>query len=1015
MSRSSTILSLFAVLALSVLGVTLAQSIPNAVFPEFVFHRAIILADSAELPAGQMLVAVTRPLEEAAYNVVGTTLVRSTTTRGSAEIDVYFAENTDPTTSFELLGAALAEARAHLPAGTTVDTRLLTTGTFPMLDLSLSSRVRNLTELTDVAFYDLVPSLHRIAGVFRVDMVGAKYREFVVRLDPVRMLANGLTGDQVVSGLKQANVIASAGRVLDEHRMLLTIVTGDLHSSEQLLAVPITTVNNHPIYVRDIASVDPGITEDYIRTTSEHGPSVLVGISRTPDGDSEFIAQQARAIVADFRRRYPDVTFSFSYDQAELVAESVASVRDAILLGLVLSVAVVWIFTMSVLSALVAAVVVPCTIAITLVAMALCGMTFNMMTLGGIAAGIGLFIDDAIVMIEAIHRSHSGGIPTDAAVEGALAELSRPLIASTLTVIAVFMPLIFVSGITGLFFRALAITLGGGLAISLALAVFFTPALEELVGRWRRESRPPGRVFGAMRAAFLAELRPFIRVPALSLAAAAACFIAAFILYGAVGTDYLPALDEGGFVLDYIAPPPSTLDDTGGLLGKIEDVLRTTPEVAAFARRTGTQLGFFLTESNIGDISVRLKANRSRSIDEIMNSVRKRILSAVPGVHIEFSQVLQDLIGDLSGVPQPIEIKVFGADQTSIEATARRVATEIGAIPGIVDVFDGIVLSSPAEQIVINQSAAARYGLSADDIRATLETAVEGTIATQLSVGDRLIGVRVRYPPSYHRDLAALSEVQLRTRSGTTVPLSAVAEMRWGGETTEIARERLRPVVHVVARLEGVDLGTALGEIKARLARMALPAGVSLELGGLYEQQQQAFHQLALVMATGLVVVLLIVLWEFGRMAPALATVIAALACLVGSFAALALTGITLNISSFMGVIMVAGITAKNGILLLDRAEHGVAAGVAPAKALAEAAMVRLRPIVMTTLATAAGLLPLALGYGAGAKVQQPLAVAVIGGLVLAMLLSSAIAGGIYLLGTRPLTPNRSTAAEDLQ
>jgi CzcA family heavy metal efflux pump len=1000
---------------LSVLGVTLAQSIPNAVFPEFVFHRAIILADSAELPAGQMLVAVTRPLEEAAYNVVGTTLVRSTTTRGSAEIDVYFAENTDPTTSFELLGAALAEARAHLPAGTTVDTRLLTTGTFPMLDLSLSSRVRNLTELTDVAFYDLVPSLHRIAGVFRVDMVGAKYREFVVRLDPVRMLANGLTGDQVVSGLKQANVIASAGRVLDEHRMLLTIVTGDLHSSEQLLAVPITTVNNHPIYVRDIASVDPGITEDYIRTTSEHGPSVLVGISRTPDGDSEFIAQQARAIVADFRRRYPDVTFSFSYDQAELVAESVASVRDAILLGLVLSVAVVWIFTMSVLSALVAAVVVPCTIAITLVAMALCGMTFNMMTLGGIAAGIGLFIDDAIVMIEAIHRSHSGGIPTDAAVEGALAELSRPLIASTLTVIAVFMPLIFVSGITGLFFRALAITLGGGLAISLALAVFFTPALEELVGRWRRESRPPGRVFGAMRAAFLAELRPFIRVPALSLAAAAACFIAAFILYGAVGTDYLPALDEGGFVLDYIAPPPSTLDDTGGLLGKIEDVLRTTPEVAAFARRTGTQLGFFLTESNIGDISVRLKANRSRSIDEIMNSVRKRILSAVPGVHIEFSQVLQDLIGDLSGVPQPIEIKVFGADQTSIEATARRVATEIGAIPGIVDVFDGIVLSSPAEQIVINQSAAARYGLSADDIRATLETAVEGTIATQLSVGDRLIGVRVRYPPSYHRDLAALSEVQLRTRSGTTVPLSAVAEMRWGGETTEIARERLRPVVHVVARLEGVDLGTALGEIKARLARMALPAGVSLELGGLYEQQQQAFHQLALVMATGLVVVLLIVLWEFGRMAPALATVIAALACLVGSFAALALTGITLNISSFMGVIMVAGITAKNGILLLDRAEHGVAAGVAPAKALAEAAMVRLRPIVMTTLATAAGLLPLALGYGAGAKVQQPLAVAVIGGLVLAMLLSSAIAGGIYLLGTRPLTPNRSTAAEDLQ
>jgi CzcA family heavy metal efflux pump len=1012
MSRSSTILSLFAVLALSVLGVILAKSIPNAVFPEFVFHRAIILADSAGLPAGQMLVAVTRPLEEAAYNVAGTTLVRSTTTRGSAEVDVYFAENSDPTTSFELLGAALSEARAHLPPGTTVDTRLLSTGTFPILDLSLSSRVRNLTELTDIAFYDLVPSLHRISGVFRVDMVDAKYREYVVRLDPARMLEHGLTPDQVVTALRQANVIASAGRVLDAHRMLLTVVSGDLHIGEQLLAVPITTVNNQPIYVRDVASVEVGITEDYIRATSEHGPSVLVGISRTPDGDTQLIAAQTLAIVADFRQRYPDVTFSFSYNQAALVAESVASVRDAIVLGLVLSVAVVWMFTMSVLSALVAAVVVPCTIAITLVVMALCGLSFNMMTLGGIAAGIGLFIDDAIVMIEAIHRSHSTGIATNAAVQSALAELSRPLIASTLTVVAVFMPLIFVSGITGLFFRALAITLGGGLAISLGLAVFFTPALEEIVGRWRRESRGPGRVFYAMSAAFLAELRPFIRVPALSVVVAAACFIAAFVLYRAVGTDYLPMLDEGGFVLDYIAPPPSTLDDTGVLLAKIEDVLRNTPEVASFARRTGTQLGFFLTESNIGDFSVRLKANRSRSIEQIMNSVRKQILTAVPGVHIDFSQVLQDLIGDLSGAPQPIEVKVFGTDQASIEATAHRIATEIGAIPGIVDVFDGIVLSSPEEQIVISKIDAARYGLSAEDIRATLQTVIEGTVATQLSVGDRLIDVRVRYPSNFHRDLPALSKVQLRTPSGVIVALSAAAEMRWGGETTELARERLRPVVHVVARLEGVDLGTALGEIKARLAKLVLPAGVSLELGGLYQEQQQAFRQLGLVMATGLVMVLLIVLWEFGRLAPALATVIAALACLVGSFAALGLTGITLNISSFMGVIMVAGITAKNGILLLDRAEHGVAAGNSPATALADAAVVRLRPIVMTTLATAAGLLPLALGYGAGAKVQQPLAVAVIGGLVLAMLLSSAIAGGIYLLGTRP-APGRHAPSKD--
>lgn len=1001
MNRRNTILALFAVLALSVLGVILAHSIPNAVFPEFVFHRAIILANSSELPPKQMLVAVTRPLEEAAYNVVGTKLVRSTTSRGSAEIDVTFAENTNPVTTYSLLGAALAEARNRLPPGTTVATRLMTTGTFPIFDMSLSSKVRNLAELTDIADFDLIPSLRRIQGVFRVQALGAKYREYVVRLNPAQMLAHRLTPEQVVAGLKAANVISSAGRIIDEHRMMLTVVSGGLHGREQLLGVPLATVNGHPVYVRDVASVKTGIKEDYIRTTCEHGPAVLVGVSRTPTGDTELIAARAYGIINKFRRKYPDVHFTVSYNQAALVAESVQSVRDAILLGLLLSVAVVFVFTQSVMSALVAAIVVPCTIAITFVVMALGGLTFNMMTLGGIAAGIGLFIDDAIVMIEAIHRAHSTGVATGSAVQTALGELSRPLIASTMTVIAVFLPLVFVSGITGLFFRALAITLGGGLAISLGLALFFTPALEQIAGRWRRPARPPGRIFNALRTGFLAELKPFMRVPALSLLLAAGCLGAAVALYRMAGTNYLPKLDEGGFVLDYITPPESTLHDTTVLLDKIQHILKTTPEVADFSRRTGTQLGFFLTESNTGDFSVRLKQHRTRSIYQVMDSVRRRVHAAVPGVHVEFSQMLQDLIGDLSGAPEPIVVKVFGTSEGPIETTARRVAAQLRTIPGVVDVFNGLVISSPEEEITINQAAAARYGLDADAIRATLQTVVGGTVATRLSVGQRLIGVRVRYPPNFHRDLAALSEVLLRTPSGATVPLTSVVNMRWGGETVELDRERLRPVVYVTASLEGVDLGTALSEVKARLGKMVLPAGVSFEYGGTYAQQQRAFSQLELVMVAGLVIMLLTVLWEFGRIAPAVATLVAAVACLVGSFAGLALTGITLNISSFMGVIMVAGITAKNGILLLDRAEHGVAAGDTPVAALTNAASVRLRPIIMTTLATAAGLLPLALAYGAGAKVQQPLAVAVIGGLVMAMLLSSAIAGGIYLLGTR--------------
>jgi CzcA family heavy metal efflux pump len=1001
LTRSNSILALCAVIAASVLGAILAQSIPSAVFPEIQFDRAIILADSGDLPSAQMLVAVTRPLEEAAYGVTNVTLVRSTTTRGSSEIDVSFNEKSDAVATFELLNGALNEVRGNLPAGTAVQTRLLTSGTFPIIDISLSSHDRSLPELTDIAQYNLVPDLHRIPGVYRVEMVGAKYREYVVGLDPAKMLQHDMSPNDVVAGLAKANVIESAGRVMDQHRMLLTVVTADLHDADQLAALPIANINGQPVYVRDIGRVELGIREDYVRTASEVGPAVLVSVSQQPGGNAVDIASQARSILDTFRARYPDVSFSLSYNQASLVSESFQSVRDAIVLGLALAVAVVFFFTWSVISALVAAIVVPCTIAITFVVMKAAGMTFNMMTLGGLAAGIGLFIDDAIVMIEAIHRAHSRGEGAETSVADALKELTRPLIASTATVVVVFVPLIFLSGLTGVFFRSLALTLGGGLAVSLVLALYFTPALEVAAERWRRRAREPGRVFTIMRKAYVLILRPFIWVPALSLAAAGLSITAAFILYRAIGTDYLPALDEGAFILDYITPPQSTLSDTQALLAKIQNVLKSTPEVVAFSRRTGTQLGFFLTESDRGDISVRLRHNRTRDIYQVMNSVRQRILETVPGVQIEFSQELQDLIGDLSGTPEPVVVKVFGADQATIEATAQRIAELIKPIPGLVDVENGIVLSSPEEQIVVDGSDAQRYGLSADDVRTTLRTVVEGTVATQLRVGDRLYGVRVRYPSDYHQDLDLLPRVLLKTPNGGHVPLADLTEFHWLGETPELDRERLRPVLRVTARVEGIDLGTAINHVKAKLAGFALPPGVSLEYGGLYAQQQSAFHELALVLVAGIVVMFLVLLWEFARLTPAVAVLVGALSCLVGSFIALDLTGITLNISSFMGIIMVAGITAKNGILLLDHAERHVGTGTPPRNALITAAQIRMRPILMTTLATAAGLLPLALGLGAGAKVQQPLALAVIGGLVFALLLSTPLAGGIYLMGTR--------------
>ncbi len=948
-----------------------------------------------------MMVAVTRPLEEAAYGVAGTKLVRSTTIRGSSEIDVTFAEGSDPVTDFQLLNSAVGDVRKNFPANSSVDTRLLTSGTFPILDISLSSRSRDLVELTDVAQYDLRPALHRIPGVFRVEIVGGKSREYVVRLDPLRMLQHKIAPGDVVAGLAKANITTSAGRVVDSHRTILAVVTTGLHDADQLAALPIANVGGQPVYVRDVARVELGIHEDYVRTASENGSAVLVTVSRQADGNTVAIADETQTLLRDFRARYPDIRFSFSYDQAPLVTESIASVRDAIVLGFALAVVVVFLFTSSLASAAIAAIVVPCTIAITFAAMKASGMTFNMMTLGGLAAGIGLFIDDAIVMVEGTYRARARGERAGASVSSVLGELRRPLIASTATVIVVFLPLIFLSGVTGVFFRALAFALGCGLFVSLLLALYFTPALELVIEPLRRPSREAGRIFSVVSDLYLAMLRPFMRAPMLALIAVGISIVAAFMLYRSIGTDYLPALDEGGFVLDYVTPPQSSLADTQMLVGKIEDVLRTTPEVATFSRRTGAQLGFFLTESNRGDMSVRLRPNRSHDIDQVMDGIRQRILATVPGVTIEFSQVLQDLIGDLSGTPEPIEVKIFGVDQATIGTTAREIAADLRTIPGIVDVFDGLVLSNPQTEVLLDETAAQRYALDADALQATLRTVVEGTAATQLAVGDRLFDVRVRYPEEYHQDLSLLEGVLVRIPNGGEVPLSSLVTFRWLGEQTELARERLRPVVRVTARVRGIDLSTAMARVRSRLANLVLPPGVSLEYGGLYAEQHYAFEQLSLVLAVATIAMFLVIVWEFARLAPAIAVLLGGLSCIAGSFIALDLTSITLNISSFMGVVMVAGITAKNGILLLDHAEREAKSGIDPRAALMHAALVRLRPILMTTLATAAGLLPLAIGLGAGAKVQQPLAIAVIGGLGFALIFSTPLAGGIYLLGPR--------------
>ena len=713
MTRSSSTLAVLSVLAASVLGVILARTIPSAVFPEIIFRRATILADSGDLPAEQMLASVTRPLEESAYSVVGVTIVRSTTTRGSAEIDVTFGEDSDPQVSFQMLSAAVAHTRAQLPTDTTVDAVLLTTGTFPIVDISLSSKIRSLPELTDLVNYDLVPSLHRIDGTYRVGVIGGKYREFVVRLDPARMLQHDLSPGDVVAGLAKNNVVASAGRMNESHRMLLTVVTTDLHQAGQIAAVPLTATGGQPVRVSDVGSVELGIQEDYIRAASENGPSVLVGISRRPSGSTEAVAAEARQILAEFRQRYPDVQFSISYDQSALVAESLKSVRDAIMLGLALSVLVVLAFTMSPLSALVAAIVVPCTVAITFIVMKAAGLTFNMMTLGGLAAGIGLFIDDAIVMIEAIHRELAGGKSAAEAVAAALKSLRRPLIASTMTVIVV-------SGRWSLLRASPAFSSGRWPRRSAADWRFRWSSRSTSHLRWNWRSRD----FAGVRAkrANLSRRSDGIsdRGAALHPHSRAGNsgrdrFVGRGVLRLQQYRHGLSAAARRRRVhprLHHAAAEHDGRHDCAARLDSVDSEVDPRGRRVQPPDRHSTWLFSDRIESRRhvgaaeGGPQTRYRRSHrfdSRAHPEFSAGRPGRVLASIAGFDRRFV-----------GRAGANRSRGFGPDQKTIEATARQVAERMRAIHGLVDVFDGIVESIPEQAVVVDNTSAAHYGLSAE-------------------------------------------------------------------------------------------------------------------------------------------------------------------------------------------------------------------------------------------------------------------------------------------------------------
>lgn len=985
---------------LVVAGAVSMFRLPSNIYPELSFPRIVILAHAGDLSPQNMLLTVTRPLEEAARTVLGARRVRSRTIRGATEISVLFNPDMDMQYALQLLQARISDTRTDLPASTEISVERITPTAWPILMLTLNGDVPD-ADLYDYAYYSLRPLFSRVPGVALVDVEASEEREVSVIVDPEKILAHRLSLPEIADRLRATNNITSVGRLDKDYSRYLLLASGQFRGLDDIRNTVVAMEGSTVIRLRDIAEVRDGVIDPRILVYGNGKPGALISISRQIGGNIREVSGQVMALAGNLGSALPKTLhLSVVYDLAQFVSEAVASIRDAVMIGSLLAVLILFVFLREGRTTLIAAVTLPLTVISTFFFMNLLGSTLNLMSLGGLAIAIGLIIDDAVVIIENIYRHLGQGESPAEAAEKGTQELLGAVIGSTATTVVVFSPLTLLKGVVGEFFSALCLTLAVSVLLSLIFAVTLIPLLSQRFLSHERYRDSSTSFIAPVNRAYEKAVRWSLRqrwaVAGLTLLSIGL----AVFLYTRTETGFLPEMDEGGFVLDNWTPPGTSLAETDRVDQAISDLVREAPETAAFLRRTGAEMGPFATTQNTGELVVKLKprSQRKRGIDETMDDLRRQILSKIPGVRVEFIQLLQDMIGDMEGNPNPIEVKVFGSDMGELQKLADEIGPKMQQIPGVVD-FQGILKGNPEIVVQVDPVQAGHLGLTVDQVSQQLSAGLLGLTETELRRSDRTIGIRVRFPDSFRYNYDDVRQFPILTPAKQIVPVSAMAQIEQVQGESELTRENQRLMVALSARLEGRGMGSAVSDVQKVLSQVQFPVGTTYELGGLYESQQATFRDLLTVLGLALAAVFIVIVIQFRAFVPALIIMSAAPLSLLGVFGMLVLTGTALNVSSFMGIILMVGLVVKNGIILFEYVhklweEQGLPLG----EALVAAGKIRVRPILMTTLCTLFGLFPLALGLGSGAELQKPLALAVIGGLCLSTFITLLVMPVMYSL-----------------
>lgn len=969
-------------------GVFAATRLPVSLFPFVSYPRVVVSIDAGQRDPAEMAAAITRPVEIALRAIPGAKSVRSTTSRGSAEVAVDFAWGEDMVAATLQTQSALATLLPDLPPGSKFDVRRSDPTIFPVLGVALTSDSLSPADLRQIAELQLLPDLISVDGVAGVDILGSSPREFAVSLDPARLSALGLSLADVTASLSAQNTITGVGRMSDFHQLYLALVDNRISGIDDLRDTPISIPGQTGMGVvrlGDIATIESALEPNYTLVNSGGQDAVLINIRQSLGGDTVKIVQQVQQRLSASNVP-PSARITPFYDQSELVTGASNAVRDSILIGALLAAIVLFLFLRSWRLTLLTGLMLPAVLATSCIVLLVLGLGFNMMTLGGMAAAVGLVIDDAVVVLEhMVRRMQEKGSTTATTLLEAAAEMGRPLLGSTVATIVVFLPLAFITGVTGGFFKSLAVTMVSCLIVSLLYARYVVPLI---AARWLDEKdaqqvQKGEAIMNPLIRTYHSLSRRGMQRPGILVAIVAVTLgLSGVLAYQKVPSGFMPAMDEGGFILDYKAPPGTALADTDAMLREVETIITATPEVASYSRRTGLQLGGGLTEASEGDYFIRLNGGSRRNIEDVMSDIRVQVAQRLPALQVETAQLMEDLIGDLTAVPQPIEVKLFSNDEAGLEQAAQQVGKAISKVQGVVEVVDGLRVAGSSVTVRVDRGAALQEGLDPQSIADQMSALIDGQVATSVQISEQLIAVRVRAPGVLRESINQIGGLIIKAPDGHSVRLAQVANIKVEGGQKQLTREQLSPFIAVTARLEGRSLGSAMAEVQSTVSGLNLPGSIRVEYGGLYQQQQQSFRDLAMVFAAALLLMLLLITIMFRRLfwAVAAVTTILLVACtgVIGLWA----TGIELNISALMGLTMVIGMVGELIIFYLaelpqqDRYTH---------EELREAGEKRLRPIMMSALIAVLTLLPLAAGFSRGAGLQQPLATAIIFGLIAAV------------------------------